>query len=120
MLYFLENHFSSLISKAKEDDKFSNNYFFGLFAKDKTEKKDQKAIKEKYIQNIKKKYDSVISCFVNLMIKIEETLPNIPQPLINILNILDHLIEIKISNEKNEKFDENQKRKKIAYFTLMA
>ena len=123
MIYFLENHFSILISKAKEDDKFSNNYFFGFFAKDKTEKKDQKVIKEKYIQNTKKKYDSVISCFVNLLIKIEETLPNMPQPLINILNILDYLIEKKMSTEKNEndeKLKESERIKKIAYFTLMA
>ena len=120
MIYFLENHFSILISKAKEDDKLSNNYFFGLFAKDKSEKKEQKVIKEKYIQNIKKKYDSVISCFVNLMIKVEETLPNMPKPIINILNILDYLIEKKISTEKDEKLEENEKNKKISYFTLMA
>ena len=112
IIYFLENNFSNLVSKAKEGDKYRNSYFFGFLDTDKNEKKEDRINKGKYIDNIKKKYDLVISTIVNLMIKIEETLPNIPKPIKNILNIVEILIK--------KKLGDNEKQDKIVYFTLMA
>ena len=111
-IYFLENTFSILVSKPKQGDLFRNNYYFGLLEVYNNEKKEERINKEKYIDNIKKKYDLVISTIVNLMIKIEETLPNIPKPIKNILNIVEILMK--------KKFKDNKNQEKIVYFTLMA
>ena len=112
MIYFLENYFKLLLSENIEDeddkDKFRNKYFFNLFNSGKAENSEGK----KYIENIKKQYDLVISFIVNLTIKIEESLKDIPKAIKNILNIIGFLIKKKMSN--------NEKQEKINYYLLMS
>lgn len=112
MIHFLELNFNLLISKANEDDKFRNNYFFAICNSIKNEKKEEKMIKENYLINIKKKYEVVIAFIVNLIIKIEENISLIPEPLMNIISIIDPLIDKKMSK--------NEKASKIIFFKLMA
>ena len=111
MIYFLENHFKNLTSEnEKEDDNtlYRNNYFFALFDGDKIENKEEK----QYIENIKKLYILVINFISSLIIKIQESLSNIPKAIKNILNILSHLIEKKMAN--------NEKKEKIIYYLFMS
>ena len=112
MIHFLEINFNLLISKAKEDDKFRNNYFFTFFNPDKNEKSEEKMKKKKYIENTKKMYEIVITFIVNLIIKIEKSISLIPEPLKNILSIIEPLIE--------KKMPEKEKASKIIFFKLMA
>ena len=108
MIYYLENNFNELMDETKEEDKFRNYYYFNILL-DKSEKKNNK---EKYIDNIKKKYYLIFSFIESLLFKIEESLSNIPQPIKNILNIFDFIIEKKMS--------ENHREEKIIYYILMA
>ena len=106
MIYYLE---TVLLEINEEDDKYRNYYYFGYLS-EKIEKKISD--KEKTIENIKKKYGLIKSFILSLLIKIEESLPNMPQPLKNILNVLDILIE--------KKMWEKEKSEKILYIILMA
>ena len=112
MIYFLENHFKDLTSEheKEEDDNsiYRNNFFFGLFDGDKIENKEEK----QYIENIKKLYILVINFISSLIIKIEESISNIPRAIKNILNIMGHLIEKKMSN--------NETTEKIIYYLFMS
>ena len=108
MIYFLKDHFNDLASEdeKKDENKYRNNFFFDLFNSDKIENKDDK----NYIENIKKLYELVTSFISDLILKIEESLSNIPRPIKNILNVLDLLIKKKMTN--------NEKKGKIIYFIL--
>ena len=112
MDYFLTENLTNMIMKAKDNDKYRNNYFFGLLAPEKNEKSEQKAIKDKYIENIKKEYNLLTDFITNLISKMEETISNIPTSIKNILNAADKLIEKKMGN--------NKEQSKFAYFQLMA
>ena len=105
MIYFLK-----MIAEVDEDPKksniYRNYYYFGFLL---TEKK---FIREKKFEEIRKSYDLIQVFIASLIIKIEESLSNIPQPLQNILNVLDILIRKKMSQNENEE--------KVIFYILMA
>ena len=105
MIYFLQT-----IAEVDEDpnkkDLYRNIYYFGFLL---TEKK---FAREKKFEEIRKNYDLIQVFIASLIIKIDELLSSIPQPLQNILSVLDILIKKKMSKNETEE--------KVLYFILMA